>query len=180
VDPTCQALLPACIAALGRAAVDPRRSWPCPLPSFEPQGAPLTRLLPCLESPFKPPLNPTLPSMVLTPLTSIGYRPLPPPRCSPSPYKRQAPPLEHPAPFPLTLKLSLAFLCSRIELEPPPLFTIVPPPLRYLLCSSEHPSAPPCPACLPQPLSVSIGEVPLHPLSTPLLVHCGPGRVAGP
>jgi hypothetical protein len=78
--------------------------------------------------PFKPPLNPAPPSMVLTPLTAAGYRPLSPPRRSPGPYKRRAPPPEHPTPFPLTLELSLAFLHSHAEVEPPSLFAVIAPP----------------------------------------------------
>jgi hypothetical protein len=60
---------------------------------------------PALNAIFKPLLNPALPSMALTPLTTAGYHPLLPSRPSLGPYKRRASPPEHPAALHSTLEL---------------------------------------------------------------------------
>jgi hypothetical protein len=57
---------------------------------------------PSLNSPLKPSLS----SMALKPLTPKLTPPATPPRCSPDPYKRQAPPPEFTAPLPASLRFS--------------------------------------------------------------------------
>jgi hypothetical protein len=146
---------------------------------------------PALNPPFKPSLNPARPSMALMPLTTTGYRLLPLPQHSPGPYKRRAPPPEHPTPFPLALELSLTFLCSHTELKLPPLFAIVAPPLHRRLCSIEHPSST-ASSCLSSSSHAGEHQRSLAPLRhTPmkrrrtrcpccLLVHHELGRAADP
>jgi hypothetical protein len=134
---------------------------------------------------FKPPHNPSPPSMVLTPLTISRYRPLPPPQHSTDKYIWQAPPSDHPTPFPLDLALSLALLRSHAELKPPQLYTIIVLPLCQRLCPGEHPSSTTL-CCLSYSAIVSKHRRPLAPVRCRnqcphlLLVHYGPDGAASP
>jgi hypothetical protein len=63
---------------------------------------------------------------------TTGLYPLqPPPRCPLAPINGRGPPL--------SLELSHALLCPHAELEPPPLFASIAPPLRHRSCSGERP-----------------------------------------
>jgi hypothetical protein len=65
--------------------------------------------------------------------------PTTPPRHSPTPYKRRAPPPATPAPFPLALMLSLTLFRSRVMVESPPIFIVAALLHRHRACSDELP-----------------------------------------
>jgi hypothetical protein len=67
-----------------------------------------------------PRVNPSLTTLPafnsVNAIYTVGYRPSPPPRCFPGPYINPQGPPATPTPPPLALELSLALLCSRVEL----------------------------------------------------------------
>jgi hypothetical protein len=71
-----------------------------------------------------PRVNPSLTTLPafngVNTIYTTGYRPLPPLRCSPGPYINPQGPPATPTPPPLALELSLALLCSRVELTSRP------------------------------------------------------------
>jgi hypothetical protein len=76
------------------------------LPSFAPRVPPSHYHPTFIFPPLIPLLNPPPFSMALKPLTPVLTPPATPPRCSPDPYKRRAPPPEFTAPLPASLRFS--------------------------------------------------------------------------